>query len=143
MTKMNSNGHTTPNEGGNPHHSHNHSPHDTRCHCSRHHSNHSSLGRDGSSYAAYPVSHGGYPHWGNYTNFSTGPMHVIMDPRHPYFQHHGIGRWVRGGEFCHIIPVDSRKLSADGGAEIERQYSAPNCQQPNLILYPNIENSVK
>lgn len=109
MSKLNPTGHTPPRKAC----SANHSPADTKCHCSRHHSNHSSLGRDATSYHSYPVSPVGFEYVspnGAYPGINGAPMHVIMDPRH-----YGIGRWVRGGEFCHIIPVDARKMSADAG----------------------------
>lgn len=117
-SKVNFNGHASPPQDSSTQHSRNHSPHGTRCQCSRHHSNHSSLGRDANSYSSYPVSQVGYQHWG--PDINVGQMHVIMDPRQ-----YGIGRWVRGGEFCHIIPVDTRKTSHDGGQEIERQFITP------------------
>lgn len=127
-----SNGHT-PNQ-------YNQSPHDTRCTCSRHHSNHSSLGRDGgdfSQYTALPYRpdpahriYGDNQELGRlnwepgFTNIQVNPLHMYMDHRYPYYPP-GLGglpiRWVRGanGEFCHIVPVDTRKMGGtDGGTEL-------------------------
>nr|XP_039254752.1 brother of CDO-like [Styela clava] len=140
MKKLDSNGHLTPNSSSDADR-YCHSPHDTRCHCSRHHSNHSSLGRE-VDYSAYPMPHGpGYPgNWSpsNYPNIHSNPMHMYVDHRHPYYPPHGLGRgmpvpggppswWVRGnnGEFCHIVPGDARKLGGDGSIQVMGPYSAP------------------